>query len=100
MECVRTVKYMVKCNSRLIEAVVPSKGLRQKNPLSPYLFLFCMDALSRLLLKAQDDGIMRGLRVCYNCPRINHLFFTDDVLLFIRNKIEDVENVKEIFIEF
>lgn len=42
LDCVRIVKYMVKCNSCLSEIVVSSRGLRQGDPLSLYLFLFCM----------------------------------------------------------
>lgn len=49
-----------------------------------------MDALSRLLIQAQETHIIRGIRASINGPRINHLFFADDALLFVRNKQSEV----------
>lgn len=86
MGYVRSVHYIVKCNSKLSETFLPERGLRQGDPISLYLFLFCMDSLSRLLINTQHVGLIRGIRASQNNNRINHLFFPDDALLFIRNK--------------
>lgn len=43
---------------------------------------------------------MRGIRVSHNSPHINHLFFVDDALLFIRNKNNDVVIVRDILQKF
>lgn len=59
-----------------------------------------MDALSSLLLNAQNNEMLRGTRVCQDSTRINHIFFTDDNLLFIRNKKEDVEIICAILHNF
>ncbi|KAK5819935.1 hypothetical protein PVK06_024970 [Gossypium arboreum] len=61
------------------------------DPLSPYLFLFCMEAFSRMLIHAQENNTLRGIRASRDGPRINHLFFADDALLFVRNKRSDIE---------
>lgn len=86
MGCFRTIKHLVKCNNHLSDTIFPERGLRQGDPLSPYLFLFCMEAFSRMLIHAQNNNSLRGIRASINGPRINHLFFTDDALLFVRNK--------------
>ncbi|KAK5786023.1 hypothetical protein PVK06_040648 [Gossypium arboreum] len=100
MECVRSVTYTVKCNNILSDIFVPERGLRQGDPLSPYLFLFCMEAFSRMLIHAQENNTLRGIRASREGPRINHLFFVDDALLFVRNKRSDIEclvNMLDIF---
>lgn len=91
---------MVKCNLRLLEIIYPERGLIQGDPISPYFFLFCTDSLSRLLINAQNASLMHGIRTSQNCAHINHLFFKDDSLLFIRNKQRDVEHVRDILANF
>jgi hypothetical protein len=49
MECVTTVRYSVHFNNALLDSFTPSHGLRQGDPLSPYLFLFVADGLSMIL---------------------------------------------------
>ncbi|MBA0866689.1 hypothetical protein Goshw_023480 [Gossypium schwendimanii] len=82
MKCVPSIKYAVKCNGTLTKTIIPERGLRQGDPLSPYIFLFCMEAFSRMLIRAQHGGLIRGIRDSINGLSINHLFFVDDVLLF------------------
>ncbi|KAH1107833.1 hypothetical protein J1N35_011601 [Gossypium stocksii] len=100
MSCVRSIRYVVKCNSILSETIVPERGLRQGDPLSPFLLLFYMEAFSKLLIHAQTNNILKGIRASINGPRINHLFFADDALLFIRNKKMDVEEIANIMASF
>ncbi|XP_026451075.1 uncharacterized protein LOC113351275 [Papaver somniferum] len=59
-----------------------TRGIRQGDPLSPFLFLFVMEAFSRLLQLNVDSGCLSGIRINQHCPVINHLFFADDCLLF------------------
>ncbi|KAA3484860.1 reverse transcriptase [Gossypium australe] len=86
MGCVHSVRYLIKCNNTLSNVIFPKRGLRQGDPLSLYLFLFCVEAFSRMLIHAQSNNLLRSICASMNGPRINHLFFTDDALLFMSNK--------------
>ena len=82
MACVTSVRYSVKFNGRLLESFSPSRGLRQGDPLSPFLFLFVADALSALISKSMREEGLQGVNICRGAPVISHLLFADDSLLF------------------
>ncbi|KAJ4815734.1 RNA-directed DNA polymerase (reverse transcriptase)-related family protein [Rhynchospora pubera] len=71
------------------------RGLRQGDPLSPYLFILVTDVLSKMLRKGMFHNQFAGLG-----PRLNqgtkvmHLQYADDTLLFLRADKEEVERVK------
>lgn len=63
-------------------SVKPHRGIRQGDPISPYLFILCGEVLSGLCRKAKLDGSMRGIRVARGSSRVNHLLFADDTMMF------------------
>jgi hypothetical protein len=82
MMCVTTVRYSVRFNGHLLDSFSPSRGLRQGNPLSPYLFLFIADGLSTLIRHEIESASLWELHICRRGPSISHLLFADDCLLF------------------
>ena len=96
MECISTISYSVLVNGEPNGDIKPSRGIRQGDPLSPYLFLLCSEGLNRLIqAAAREDGI-RGFSLCRNGPQISHLFFADDTLLFCRAVMGDLVKIQEI----
>ncbi|KAG7593940.1 Ribonuclease H-like superfamily [Arabidopsis thaliana x Arabidopsis arenosa] len=63
MVCVSSVTYSFLINGSPQGKVFPSRGLRQGDPLSPYLFILCTEVLSGLCLNAQKKGTLPGVRV-------------------------------------
>ncbi|KAM6589756.1 hypothetical protein CsatA_012361 [Cannabis sativa] len=96
MDCVSTPEYSFLVNGRPRGCVVPSRGLRQGCPLSPYLFLFCAEALSTMLQQAEAAGDLMGFRCSRAGPRVSHLFFADDSLIFGRANGREAESLRRI----
>lgn len=83
MRCVSTVSYYVLLNGQPGEKFYPTRGLRQRDPLSPYLFFFCAEVFSSLIRKAELTGSIHGIRVCKRAPTVSHFFFADTVLFSV-----------------
>ena len=96
MMCLASVTYTFKLNGKLVGHVTPERGLRQGDPMSPYLFLLCAEVFSSLLVRAADRGEIDGARVCNGSPRVSHLFFADDSILFSRATLQECSKIADI----
>ena len=92
----RSVTFSVKCNGALLYAFVPSRGLRQGGPLSPYLFLFVAGGLATLLNREVEKGTISPLKIAQGSPGISNLLFADDSLLFFKATVDQARKVKEL----
>jgi hypothetical protein len=84
MMYVRSVRYSILVNGSPQGLIIPSRGIRQRDPISPYLFLLCAEALSSMLHKAYRDGVLTRVPTSKNGPKLSHLFIANDSLLFSR----------------
>lgn len=83
MACVSPVKYTVRFNSMETDTIIPTRGIRQGDPLSPYLFLMVAEGLSCLIQKAEERGELEGIKICRGAPTVSHLLFADDYLILM-----------------
>ena len=78
----------------------PTHGLRQGDPLSPYLFILCMEKLSIAINNAVLQGNWEPIRMSSTSPHISHILFSDDVLLFTKAKNSQFRFIKDLFDRF
>jgi hypothetical protein len=100
MSCVTTVRYSVRFNNSQLESFKPSRGLRQGDPLSHYLFLFVADGLSHLMQKEVRTRNLMELHICRTAPGISHLLFTDDTLIFFQASKEQAGIIQKVIARF
>lgn len=84
MLCVKSITYAFIVNGDLVSPISLGRGLRQGDPLSPYLFILYVEGLSAAIDKANKMGFLHGVKICRNAPAVTHLLFVDDCLLFWR----------------
>jgi hypothetical protein len=89
MRCVTSVCYQVLINGTPYGNIKPTRGIRQGDPLSPYLFLFCAEGLSSLLWKAKREKKITGVPIVAKGIKLSHILFADDNLLFCRETFSE-----------
>jgi len=84
MLCITTVSFSIFINGTPVDPFYPTRGIRQGDPLSPYIFILCVEVLSGLISKSQHEGLIHGVSIATNALAISHLLYADDSLLFFR----------------
>ena len=96
MRLVTTVSFSVLFNGDRLDSFVPTRGIRQGDPISPYLFLLAAEGLSCLLKSKIQSSSLSGIKVAASAPMVSHLLFTDDSLLFFKANRESAETVTNV----
>ena len=100
MSCISTSSISVLVNGNALDAFYPSKGIRQGDPLSPYLFILCMEYLGNLIKEKCSKGLWCPLKASHGNLRISHLFFADDLILFAKVNDEICDVILEVLQTF
>ena len=96
MQCITSITYAIRINGSPRGRIIPSKGIRQGDPLSPYLFLLCVEGLSSLIKATVNSGHMGGIAICRGCLKLSHLFFADDSLIFCKASLKECASLQRV----
>ena len=100
-ECITTVSFSVLVNNSPTDQFFPKKGLRQGDPLSPYLFILGAEILARMLQdEANIGGSGIGVTMCRNGSSIPFLSFADDIIIFAKVDSTASAKIKQILDDY
>jgi hypothetical protein len=88
-QCITTSSFSILLDGSPYGKFAPSRGLRQGDPLSPFLFILGSEILSRILLKEENMGGIHGIKIARWSPSISHLLFADNVMIFSKANREE-----------
>ncbi|XP_075655084.1 uncharacterized protein LOC142625285 [Castanea sativa] len=96
MSCVSSVSTSLLFNRSCLESFYPSRAIRQGDPLSPYLFILCMEYLGYLIEKKCAAKLWSPAKASRSGPAFSHIFFADDLILFARDDQVNFQVIKEV----
>lgn len=95
-ECISSALFSILVNGNPTRYIMPKRGLRQGNPLSPYLFLLYTEGFSMLIRNGLERCVFHGYRVTPIGILISHLFFADDSIMIGNALVEEAQGVVEV----
>ena len=101
--CISTASFLVIINANPTGFFKSSRGLRQRDPLSSYLFVLGMEVLSIMIDKATKGGYLAGYNFRNSfgdVTNVSHLLFADDTLVFYKDSEDEMLNLSWILLYF
>ena len=100
MNCVSSSSSSILFNEGSLEPFLPSRGIRQGDPLSPYLFILCMEYLGQLIEEKCDQKLWCPVKTSQGGIAFSHLMFADDIVLFAKADQINCSTIREVLDEF
>ena len=96
MLCLSTVSYSILINGAPNGFIRPTRGIRQGDPLSPFLCLLCTEGLHGLITQSALRGDIHGFSLSRRSPSLTHILFADDSLVFCRSNADKCQKILEV----
>ena len=93
--CITTPMYFISLNGGLVGYFKGARGIRQRDLLSPYIFVLTMNVLSRLLDAAAIHGVFKFHLKCKRI-KLTHLCFADDLLIFFKGTLDSILGIQKV----
>lgn len=100
LKCVTTVEFSILLEEEEIGPIHPHRGLRQGDPLSPYLFIMVAEGLSLMIKEQEKRGLVHGISIAKRAPEISHLLFADDSFIFFKANTEESLRLKQLLDDY
>ncbi|XP_056692237.1 uncharacterized protein [Spinacia oleracea] len=92
MSCITSPVISILWNGEICDKFTPSRGIRQGDPLSSYIFVLCLDRLSSMIEEKVQSGSWKPIALTKNI-KMSHVFYADDVFLFSIASIDNMHSI-------
>jgi hypothetical protein len=99
-QCISTVSFSILLDGSPFGRFFPQRGLRQGDPLSPFLFILGLEVLSRLIIKEELAGNIHGIKISWHSPSVSHLLYADDLMVFSRANSSEASSILNCLTKF
>ena len=100
MSCVSSVTTSILFNGSSLDSILPSRRIRQGEPLSPSIFILCVDYLSQLIKEKCNNKMWSPVKASRSGPAFLHLMFADDLVLFAKADLLNCSSIRDVLDEF
>ena len=100
MSCVLSVSTSILFNGAALDTFTPTRGIRQGDPLSSYIFIMCMDYLGQLIQEKCAVNSWSLVKASRSGLAFSHLFFADDLVLFAKANPENYVTIRGVLDDF
>nr|XP_009598913.1 uncharacterized protein LOC104094650 [Nicotiana tomentosiformis] len=97
---ISNVWYSILINDKREGFFKSARGLKQGDSLSPSLFIITVEALSKVLNNLHENSDFSGFTMNKKGPQINHLAYTDDLIIFISGNTKSLRLIKHMLAEY
>ena len=100
MICISSVSTSILFNGGSLDPFLPTRGIRQGDPLSPYIFILYMELLGQLIQEKCEAKVWCLVKASRSGPSFSHLFFADDLMLFAKANAENCVAISKVLDNF
>lgn len=93
MDLITSASMQILWNGSRSREFTPSRGIRQGDPFSPYIFVLCMERLAHIINDSLAYGDWKPIQLNSRSPRLSHMFFVDDLVLFAECSVQQIETI-------
>lgn len=100
MELVSSSFFSILLNGGPLQPFCPSRGIRQGDPLSPFLFIIMAEGLGRSLTKAKQQNQLKGIKPVHQGPIVTHQQFVDNTMLIGAPTVQEARTISKVLKTF